>query len=199
MLEQLFGSKTRVRMLAQFLHHPDEVFYVRELTRLVNTQINAVRREIQNLEKMGIIIEGSATIEEKGIKHPGLKRKYYLVNTQCPLVNEIQALFTKAYIMTECKLPEQILKLGEIRYLAFMGVLSGNRSHPVDMFIVGYVEKEALREVIAKVEKALGIDIRYTQMPPTEFQYRRDMGDRFVQAIMDTPKTVVVNTLEEHR
>lgn len=199
MLEQLFGSKTRVRMLALFLHHPEEVFYVRELTRRINTQINAVRREIQNLERMGLVIAGIGKEEDTAVKRPGLKRKYYSANMSFPLIQEIRALFTKAYIMTEWKLPEQILKLGDIRYLAFMGMFAGQKQHPVDMFVVGYLEKDALRDLVQKVEKELGTEIRYTHMPPTEYQYRREMGDRFVQSILDTPKTVIVNTADERK
>ncbi len=199
MLEQLFGSKTRVRMLALFLHHPEDVFYVRELTRRINTQINAVRREIQNLERMGLIVAGDAKEEEAAIKRPGLKRKYYSANSSFPLLQEIRSLFTKAYIMTEWKLPEQIRKLGDVRYLAFMGMFSGQKQHPVDIFVVGYLEKDALAELMRKVEKELGTEIRYTHMPPTEYQYRREMGDRFVQSILDTPKTVIVNSMDDRR
>ena len=184
-------------MLALFLHHPDDVFYVRELTRRLDTQINAVRREISNLERMGLIVAGDKKDDEPNVKRPGLKRKYYTANRDFLLMEEIRSLFTKAYIMTESKLPEQIRKLGDVRYLAFMGAFSGNKQHPVDLFIVGYLEKDALQAVINKVEQELGMEIRFTFMPPTEYQYRRDMGDRFVQSILDTPKTVIVNTADE--
>ena len=49
MLEHLFGSKTRVRLLRLFLHHPEEAFFVRELARKTHFQMNAVRRELENL------------------------------------------------------------------------------------------------------------------------------------------------------
>ena len=55
MLEQLFGSKTRVRILRLFLNNPSQPYYLRELTRKLKSQLNSVRREINNLGKMGII------------------------------------------------------------------------------------------------------------------------------------------------
>src|SRR5271154_2914800 len=55
MIEQLFGSKTRVKLLQLFYSNPNRSFYVREITRKINEQINSVRRELANLLSMGII------------------------------------------------------------------------------------------------------------------------------------------------
>src|ERR1700712_3624160 len=55
MFEQLFGSKTRVKLLSLFLNNPGRPFYVREITRKVDEQINSVRRELSNLLSIGII------------------------------------------------------------------------------------------------------------------------------------------------
>ena len=55
-LEQLFGSKTRARLLGIFLQHPQDFFYVRELTRKIGAQLNSVRRELKNLIDIGLVI-----------------------------------------------------------------------------------------------------------------------------------------------
>jgi len=57
MLEHLFGSKTRVNLLRALFRQPDRVFYVRELARLLEVQINAIRRELELLGEMGLIKE----------------------------------------------------------------------------------------------------------------------------------------------
>lgn len=66
MLEQLFGSSTRVRLLRLFLHHPEQPFFVRELTRRISAQINAVRNELDNLSEMGILEICEAPVLEGG-------------------------------------------------------------------------------------------------------------------------------------
>lgn len=196
MLEHVFGSRTRVRLMSLFLHHPEDVFYIRELTRTIDTQINAVRREIQNLVKIGMIVEGAEKDDSAGVKRPGLKRKYYQANTSFPLMQEVRALLTKANVLMEWKMDEQIRELGDVRYLAFLGIFMGQRNQPVDMFIVGEVDKIALKKLVNTVEKDLGIEINYTCLPVREFTYRMDMADRFLKGIMDAPKTVSINTLE---
>lgn len=196
MLEHVFGSRTRVRLMSLFLHHPEDVFYIRELTRTIDTQINAVRREIQNLVKIGMIIEGAEKDETTQTKRPGLKRKYYQANTNFPLMQEVRALLTKANVLIEWKLDEQIRDLGDVRYLSFLGIFMGQRNQPVDMFLVGDVDKIALKKLVTKIEKELGIEINYTCLPLKEFTYRMDMADRFLKGIMDAPKTVSINTLD---
>ncbi len=78
MLEHLFGSKTRAKLLTVFLHNSDKAVFGRELTHLISTQINAVRRELENLVELGLVNE----VEESGdgSHRPGLKRKYYKMN-----------------------------------------------------------------------------------------------------------------------
>ncbi|MBO7664277.1 hypothetical protein J6S46_00220, partial [Candidatus Saccharibacteria bacterium] len=54
-VEKLFGSKTRAKLLRLFFENPGKSFYVREMTRVIEEQINSVRRELLNLESIGII------------------------------------------------------------------------------------------------------------------------------------------------
>ena len=55
MIDSLFGSKTRVKLLGLFMNNPDRSFYVREITRNIDEQINSVRRELANLIKVGVV------------------------------------------------------------------------------------------------------------------------------------------------
>ncbi len=199
MLEHLFGSRTRLKLLMLFLQKPDETFYVRELTRLIGTQINAVRRELQNLTTIGLLIEGVGKDEGEGQKRPGLKRRYYTANQEFPLMQEVRALLIKAYALMEWKLDDQVRKLGDVRYMSFMGIFLGQRNQPVDMFIVGDVDRVGLKTLMQEAEKRLGIEINYAVMAPQEYAYRKEMADRFLEGIMKAPKNVVINRLDEKR
>jgi len=54
-LEKLFGSKTRAKLLNLFFENSSKSYYVREITRVIDEQINSVRRELLNLDSIGII------------------------------------------------------------------------------------------------------------------------------------------------
>jgi len=196
MLEHLFGSRTRVKLLTLFIHNPDDGFYVRELTRKIDTQINAVRREIQNLEKMGLIVEGAAPVEASPVKRPGLKRKYYIANKDFPLYRELHSLLTKAHVFMERRLDDRIQRLGSINYLAFMGSFQGMMGQPVDLFLVGSVDETEFKKLVQELEKELGFEINFSIMTPTEYTYRKEIADRFLLSILAADKTVSVNKLD---
>jgi hypothetical protein len=51
-LKALFSSQTRVKLLSVFLLHPEEEYFIRQLTRLLGEQINSIRRELENLRRI---------------------------------------------------------------------------------------------------------------------------------------------------
>lgn len=191
MLEHLFGSKTRVKLMALFLSDPEKVYFVRELTRLIDTQINAVRREIENLTNIGMLVEHDADGAEK---RPGLKRKYYGVNPHFPLLEEIQGLMTKSHFLLDRRLDKEILALGPISYLAFLGLFLGKTSS-VDLFIVGEPDMDRLRGLIYDAERFFGFEIKYTCLTPQEYVFRMEISDRFVRGILEGPKHVAIDKL----
>ncbi len=54
-VKSLFSSKTRVKLLELFFTNQEEDYYVREITREIDEQINSVRRELDNLQKIGVV------------------------------------------------------------------------------------------------------------------------------------------------
>jgi len=202
MLEHFFGSRTRVKLLSLLLRHPDEPMFVRELTRKIGTQINAVRRELANLAKLGLIIEAEqrppAEGEEEAAskKHAGVKRRYYVVNPNFPLLAEVTSLVVKSQVILERQLDREIAKLGDVRYIALLGVFMGKQA-PVDLFVVGTIPIYQLQALVADLERDLGCEINFSLMTPDEYKYRKDMSDKFLNAILESPKNVVIDRLNE--
>ncbi len=205
MLEHLFGSKTRVKLLRLFLRNPAEPIFVRELTRRVETQINAVRRELMNLVKLGLVTEAAVEEPVTGTakKRPGLKRKYYQLNQQFPLLAEISSLILKAQVLLDRRLDQEIAALGDVRYLAFMGafVQSGATTSPappaIDLFLVGRVDTDAFKNLMTEVEGVFGSELNFSILALEEFRYRKDLGDRFLHSILEAPKKVLIDRLHE--
>jgi uncharacterized protein YlaN (UPF0358 family) len=195
MLEHLFGSKTRVKLLTLFLHNSDKSYFVRELTRIIDTQINAVRRELENLVNLGLVNEVEVTADST--KHAGLKRKYYKMNDTFPLLSEIRTLITKAHVLMERRLDREIALLGDIHYAALMGSFIGRSGSPVDLFIIGNVDTKATKKLVERLEKELGFEINFTCLTPQDYKYRKEITDRFLYGLLEAPKNVIVNKLEK--
>lgn len=185
MLEQLFGSRTRVKLLRLFLGSPNEHFFVREITRVVDEQINSVRRELQNLEKIHLL---TSVVKEK--------KKYYMINLDFPLLQELQALILKTRVVNEKAYMKKIRELGEVEYFALYGQFVGDEESPTDIFIIGKVDKEKLEHLVKEMSKTFHKDLRYTVMPVDEYEYRREVADRFIFDMLNRQCAVIENQLQ---
>jgi hypothetical protein len=203
MLEQLFGSKTRVKLLQLFLNNPHQPYYLRELARLLNTQLNSIRREVENLEKLEIIksadpltMQVEKDKEDKSEKSKKSSRKYFLTNSDFVLYPELQSLFLKAHLILEKSLVAAIERSAKVKLFILTGVFVGNDESVTDMLLVGSIKKKRLSKLIRKFERELNHAINYTSMTEQEFIYRRDITDRFLYDILEGKKIVIINKLE---
>jgi predicted phosphohydrolase len=194
MFEQLFGSKTRVKLIRIFLDNPDKLFYVRELTRLSNSMINSIRRELDNLINLKIIIAQPPSIKKtKGTVDPPKinAKKFYRLNPNNVLQKDLQSLFSKGKVLIEKKLVERIKRMGDIKYLSLGGLFTDDERAVSDLFIVGDFDKKKMLVVLSKIEKELERDLNYTIMQEDEFKLRSDISDRFLLDIMENEKNMV--------
>ncbi|SRR6266568_4409022 len=195
MIEQLFGSKTRVKLLQLFYGNPNRSFYVREITRKIDEQINSVRRELSNLLNIGIIVSDTTN-----------NRLYYEVNQAYEYYEPLLAVFghggstpdtAKKGTSKKPKLvpqdQEQLKALGNVELALYTGQFTRDESSGIDFMVVGDVNQNALQKFVGELEKKEGKEIRYTLMTLSEFQYRRQIKDRFINMVLDSKKQVLVD------
>ena len=188
MLEQLFGSYTRMKLLQLFLSNPEEKYFVRELTRILDSQINAVRRELENLSDFGIII----LVENDG---EDANRKFYQTNSKFVLFPELKSIFQKSQFLLEKKFANALKKAGKIYYLALTGTFVGDKNIPIDLLMVGNMNKKKFLKILKSFEKDLRREINYTLLDKDEFNYRRSVADRFLYSILDADKIVLIDEI----
>jgi len=220
MLGKLFGSKARVKILKLFLLNPEEKYYIRQMARDLKLQINSVRRELENLEKFGLLtsnpeitlkepeeeesdfaqyITSANKNREKKVKKVDainkVDKKYFKVNTDFVLYEEIKALIVKAQILYEKDFVEKLSKLGKPKLLIFCGFFVNNDNAEVDMLLVGRFNKAKLIKLIKELENELGREINFTIMDYQEFKYRRDITDVFIYGILENKNLTVIDEL----
>jgi len=198
MIEQLFGSKTRVKLLQLFYTNPNRSFYVREITRKVEEQINSVRRELANLQSIGIITSDTSN-----------NKVYYEVNQQYQFFSPLSELFggkaartkrsTKKQpntVETELLKPDEATDykhLGQVDALALMGQFTRDELSGVDVLVVGNVNTNAVQKYVTELEEQEGKDLRYTVFTLDEFRYRLQIKDRFTSNVLLSKKQVLVD------
>ncbi|MEX0668643.1 MAG: transcriptional regulator [Candidatus Saccharimonadales bacterium] len=190
MVEQLFGSKTRVKLLHLFCNNPNRSFYVREITRKIEEQINSVRRELSNLLSIGIIKSDTSG-----------NRLYYEVNQDHPYYKSLRSMFT--YVadegadssVTSTDMSTRFRAVGSVDYVALSGVLTRDDKSPVDILIVGDVNKSRLDNLISEIESEEGGELRYTVLSRGQYDYRYHLKDKFLNSVFNSKKTVVIDRI----
>jgi hypothetical protein len=199
MIEQLFGSKTRVKLLRLFYSNPNRSFYVREITRKIDEQINSVRRELGNLLSIGIISSDGTN-----------NRLYYEVNKTYQYFNPLTEIFgdapAEAAVETDGTtanaVPQkqkvdpvvtELLAVGNIEYALYTGQFTRDETSGIDMLIVGDVNQTKMQKFITALEEKEKKDIRYVVMAPTEFEYRQQVKDRFISSVLASKNQVIVD------
>ena len=226
MLAKLFGSNSRVKILKLFLMRTSDKFYIRQIARDLGLQLNSVRRELENLEKFGLLISGQEAIDKndnsiktkeeiitkiakdfkeslkvnkkskKNITVNKTEKKYYSVNKDFILFDEIKALIVKSQILYEKDFVEKLYQAGQPKLLILSGFFVNDDQAVVDLFIVGRINKSKLLKLIKSLENEMGREINFTLMDVKEFNYRRNITDIFLYDILERKKITVVDELE---
>lgn len=186
MLKRLFTSNARIKLLSLFLLNPTEEYFVRELTRKLDEQINSVRRELENLKKLGLLKCKSRN-----------RKKYYSVNTNFTLFAELELIFRKTQgINTD--ISKKIIKCGEVHFIALTGIfVDKTSSTPIDILIAGDIDRNRLEEILHK-ESSFSKPVRYSIMSRNDFIYRWKFNDKFIHDIINDPETIIsINKLEK--
>lgn len=197
MIEQLFGSKTRVKLLQLFYGNPNRSFYVREITRKVDEQINSVRRELANLQSIGIIMSDTSN-----------NKVYYEVNQKYENFSPLQELFgskatklkraggkkaTKPEVVTVAGEANDLKALGNIEAACLLGQFTRDELSGIDMLIVGNVNTNALQKYVSELEEQEGKELRYTVFSLEDFMYRLTIKDRFLSNVLLSKKQILVD------
>jgi hypothetical protein len=195
MLEHFFGSKTRLKLLKIFFRSPERAFFVRELARAIDTQMHAVRREIANLETLHIIRQVDASSATRNPDIGTERSKFFQLNKESPLFEEIKALINKGEVLEEKQLIEEIqTKSGKLSLFLLTGMFTGDAEASTDILLVGDLKPFVIAKIIRHYEDDLGKTIRYTLMDETEFKDRRHIGDKFLYTLFECKHVFLVNT-----
>ncbi len=178
MLKRIFTSNTRIKLLSLFVLNEDEEFYIRELTRKLDEQINSVRRELDNLKRAGLL--------KSKLKN---RKKYYVVNKSFFIYPELKGIIKKS-MSGDMDISKELEKYGEISLLVLSGVFVDKPTDPVDMLIVGKVDRERLTHYLNH-ELSTVRPVKFAIISEEDFRYRINLNDRFIKDLTQNPENKI--------
>jgi len=183
--KRLLTSTTRLKLINILFYSPSNIYYVRELVRLADEEINSVRRELENLQ--------SGSILNKEVRG---NRLYYWANPEHYLFYDLLILANK-HVGLGAKIQENHLKLGKLKALFysqdFLHHTPENHGN-IDLLIIGDVSLKLTEEFVKSEEEPLGREINYMVMDKQELRLRLNKRDPvMVDFFLKYPSLIIGN------
>jgi len=133
-LEQLFDSPIKVKLLKLFFRNPEESFRLKEIVKRVKGDARVCRRQIKKLENINLL----SSRAKKGVKS-------YFVNPDFDFYKELKTLVLKSSPASRKKMLSRLRGLGMIKLALISGIFLNLENSRVDLLIVGdRIEKKKI-------------------------------------------------------
>ena len=184
-LETLFGSKERTRLLRFFLQNPENIFEFSEVVEKNMLNSAKTRSELNNLASIKFVLRR----RKKG-KH------LFQLNQAFNFYPELKNLVAKSNVYPQCQSLARIGKIGNIKLAVISGVFINYAKSKADMILVGDgVSKAKLKNLMKTLEAEIGREINFVLMTMDELKYRLNMLDKFVLEFLEGPHEEVINKI----
>jgi len=189
MLDALLGSKLRARVLGWLFTHPDERYFVRQLTGLLVEDSTNVSRELARLENLGVLV---STREGK--------QKYYQVNQRSPIYDELHGLVIKTVGVADV-VRSALAPLAEQIKVAFIfgsfAAGTETRTSDIDVMIIGKATFDEVVSAIGPAEEKIDREINCVVYPAGEFRQKARTSEHFVDTVLESEKIFLIGDERE--
>lgn len=182
----LLTPKLRRKLLTYSFTHPDEDYYVRELSHLIGEDPGNLSRELKKLEDDGLF-----TSVTKG------RVKFFSLNKRYPLFKELKKIIFKTEGV-QGGLKEIVQRYDGIVLAFLYGSYAKNRERKtsdIDMVVVGDFPRNPFTHDVRQLESALNREINFTAYSKSEFERERKKEGGFLNLVLKNTTNVLKGTL----
>jgi DNA-binding transcriptional ArsR family regulator len=160
MLRSLFSSSIRADLLALLLNSPEEKFYLREIAKLLRKNPSGVKRELDRLEEMGIVLSEKVA-----------NLRYFHADKNSPLFSELRNLIAKSLGLPGA-LKSQLRANGIKSAFIYGPYAEGEDTPRVDLIVIG-PSTSALLAGLVDIERKFGKKINCTIIDESEYKLKK--------------------------
>lgn len=204
LLQILFESTTKIRLLRLFMQNQERDFTAQEIEQLIQIKRASFIRDLNKFVKAGLVKEKlgvsretkkeSSLLSKKQKKAKIKKIPYYFVNTAFPVFHELYDLIIKSSTASRKKILSSIKRIGKIRLAVLAGIFLNDETARLDLMIVGDdIKRRSLDKFLTVIESEIGKTLRYSIMDTDEFRYRMNMYDRFLRDVLEHQHEKLIN------
>ena len=200
-LEKLFGTTAKVKIMRLFLFNPEYVFTVDEIIDRGKMSSKEVKAELPNLLKLGLIKKKPFTrdvqiVKKKKITIKRVKGNGHMLDAKFPYLNALKTLLISVSLHSHDDIAKRFAKVGKIKALIVAGVFIQDWESRVDLVIVGdELDEDKIQSIVKTLESELGKEISYTALDTADFEYRVGVYDKLVRDILDFPHVKIIDRM----
>ena len=184
-LEYLFGSKEKTRILRFFLHNPEQQYSLTEVAKRNMLDRARVKRELGNLNKIKFLFK--KTHKEKAV---------YCLNQGFVFYPELKNLIAKDNVHPQSGSLNRLKNVGNIKLAVISGGFMNYAKSKADMILVGDgISRAKLKNLMNCLEAEIGKEVDFMLMNGEEFKYRLNMLDKFILDFLEGPHEEVINKI----
>lgn len=188
MLERLFTSKARVRILKLLIFDADAKHHIRDIARREGISAPYVKKELGNLAALNLV-----NMEKKG------NLLLFSINRSAPIFEDLKRIFLKTDALGEYL--AGVLN-DKIRYALIYGSFAKGeerKTSDIDLLLVGPADRTQIAEKIYDTEKALGREINYILWSEPEFEKLARKKHALIHQIVSNPVIMLRGDENEFR
>lgn len=184
-LENLFGSKEKARLLRFFLQNPEREYEFSQIVKRNMLKAVSAKKELESLKRVKFILVRI----RKG-------KVFYILNQDFVFYPELKNLVSKDNIYPQSKSLSKVKNLGNIKLAAISGAFINYHKSKADMILVGDgISRAKLKNLMSALEAEIGKEIDFVLMSGEEFKYRLNMLDKFILEFLEGPHEELVNKI----
>lgn len=176
--------RTRQKLLAATVLHPEKSWYLRELAEFLDVTPSSIQRELASLHKAGIL---NKTVSGN--------RTYFNANRECPIFPELKNVLVKTAGIVGL-LQHHLKSLHKNISVAFVygSVASGseNSESDIDLFIIGQVKLAAVAIALEAAERQAHRSINPIIFSMVETKRKLREKNHFIETVRQSDKLFLI-------
>ncbi|MBI2096957.1 MAG: hypothetical protein HYT40_02270 [Candidatus Sungbacteria bacterium] len=205
LLEKLFESQAKVRLLRLFLRNPSTNFTIDEIVRGTGIKKYQALKELAKLQKLGFVASRNTQVvvsrvtgngKTKKIRMRSQRVRVYTANPSFEFFRELRDLILRQVPESRHKLTQRLRRLGKVKLAIAAGAFINSDNSRIDLLVVGEkINRRKIESMLHQWEANAGRELTYALMTTDEFKYRLDMFDRFIRDVLESPHDKLINLL----
>ena len=197
-----------MKMMRLFLFNFGRAYDSAEVAKRAHINKDDAKRELLNLEKIGLITKRTFYKNISRVKKiKGKNRKIirkvievrrkvhgWTLDRKFTYLKELQSLLINTILLKGDEIIQRFHGVGKIKLIIVSGVFIQNIDSRLDILIVGdKINNAKVNAIVKRMEAEIGKELQYASFDTQDFKYRMSIYDRLVRDVLDYPHEVLLD------